>query len=149
MTTDAHTIYLLLPVIILIGAATLIYMLGAFRVLRGSASWSALVGLILAAGALFAQDDGLKQELWQAQEPTAKYFFLSILSSAILLYGFSFLYGAGGSTRLARIAEALTVSGGQESLGASLVPLAVLLMFAGLAFRLTAVPFHFYAPDVY
>ena len=43
----------------------------------------------------------------RGQEAASKYFFLSILSSAVLLYGFSFLYGAGGSTRLEKIATAV------------------------------------------
>jgi NADH-quinone oxidoreductase subunit N len=88
----------------------------------------------------------------RGQEAASKYFFLSILSSAVLLYGFSFLYGAAGSTRLDKIAVA--VSQGAAGVAGSgfseaLVPVALLLMFAGLAFRLTVVPFHFYAPDVY
>ena len=91
------------------------------------------------------------------QEATTKYFFLSILSSALLLYGFSFLYGAAGSigaagsTRLDHLREALqgatTLSAGEP--GITLAPIAVLLVFAGLGFRMTCVPLHFYAPDVY
>ena len=82
----------------------------------------------------------------QAQEAATKYFFLSILSSAVLLYGFSFLYGATGSTSLRAIAVALPEPPAPL---APLAPLALVLVFAGLGFRLTAVPFHFYAPDVY
>ncbi len=80
-------------------------------------------------------------------ESGTKYFFLSVLSSALMLYGFSFLYGVGGSTSLGEIGLAL---GGADA--ARMLPfarLALILIFAGLAFRLTAVPFHFYAPDVY
>ena len=88
----------------------------------------------------------------RGQEAASKYFFLSILASAVMLYGFSFLYGVAGSTRLDQIAAAL--SAGEHAteaahLSTTLAPLAMLLVFAGLAFRLTAVPFHFYAPDVY
>jgi NADH-quinone oxidoreductase subunit N len=84
-----------------------------------------------------------------SQESTAKYFFLSILSSAIMLYGFSFLYGVSGSTDLKEVREALL--GGANDLGSVklLARVALVLVFAGLAFRITAVPFHFYAPDVY
>ncbi len=85
----------------------------------------------------------------QAQEATTKYFFLSIVSSAVLLYGFSFLYGVGGSTRLDTIAAALRE---QYAAAGSLGPfasVALVLIFAALAFRLAAVPFHFYAPDVF
>lgn len=85
----------------------------------------------------------------QMLESGTKYFFLSILSSALMLYGFSFLYGAAGSTNLAEIRQALAVAGSEASGAAAFAPLALILIFAGLAFRLTAVPFHFYAPDVY
>lgn len=84
-----------------------------------------------------------------SSEATAKYFFLSILSAALLLYGFSFLYGVAGSTELveirARLAALAMVPGGLSLL----VPLALVLMLAGLGFKMAAAPFHFYAPDVY
>ncbi len=85
----------------------------------------------------------------EAQEATTKYFFLSILSSAVLLYGFSFLYGVGGSTRLADIAVALQQQLSTTGTVSALASIGILLVFAGLGFRMTAVPFHFYAPDVY
>jgi NADH-quinone oxidoreductase subunit N len=82
-------------------------------------------------------------------ESTAKYFFLSILSSGITLYGFSFLYGVGGSTRLdaiqAALAKGLAVAGSAPLYA----QLALVLVTAGLGFKIAAVPFHFYAPDVY
>lgn len=91
-------------------------------------------------------------------EATVKYFFLSLLSSGLLLYGISFLYGMAGTTTLVGtsaelgIREALaslrTVADGQSNLW-SLAPVAIVLIFAGLGFKLAAVPFHFYAPDVY
>jgi NADH-quinone oxidoreductase subunit N len=83
------------------------------------------------------------------QEAAAKYFFLSVLSSAVFLYGLSFLYGLAGSTDLAAVRDAL---GGATLSPASFGPiskLALALVFAGLCFRITAVPFQFYAPDVY
>jgi NADH-quinone oxidoreductase subunit N len=80
-----------------------------------------------------------------AQESAVKYFFLSILSSAVLLYGFSFLYGAGGSTDLGEIRAALATT---QASGPAIV-MAMLLIFAGLGFKIAAAPFHFYAPDVY
>ena len=85
----------------------------------------------------------------QSLESGTKYFFLSVLSSALLLYGFSFLYGAAGSTNLAVIHGRLAVAGPTLPGTASFAALALVLIFAGLGFRLTAVPFHFYAPDVY
>jgi NADH-quinone oxidoreductase subunit N len=94
-------------------------------------------------------------------EATAKYFFLSLLSSGLLLYGLSFLYGMGGTTTLigsgseTGIREAVaTLRATATDAGAApnlwmLAPLAVILTSAGLCFKLAAVPFHFYAPDVY
>ncbi len=82
-----------------------------------------------------------------SHEATAKYFFLSILASALLLYGFSFLYGLAGSMELPQIAQRLSVSPADSVV--RLARLALVFVFAGLGFKLTAVPFHFYAPDVY
>lgn len=82
-----------------------------------------------------------------AQEATMKYFMLSIFSSGMLLFGMSYLYGAVGSTNLEAIYAALNAGRGQPM--PILLVVAVMMMVAGLAFRLTAVPFHFYAPDVF
>jgi len=84
-----------------------------------------------------------------SQESALKYFFLSILASAMLLYGLSFLYGTSGSTNLAAIAAAWAAPGGTAAGLAKLGKVAFVLILAGLGFKLTAVPFHFYAPDVY
>src|SRR5439155_21198334 len=84
-----------------------------------------------------------------AREAAVKYFLLSIFSSAVVLFGFSYLYGLTGTTNLPAIVEALTSA---ESGGAGVPPLALVglvMAVAGLGFRITAVPFHFYAPDVY
>lgn len=83
----------------------------------------------------------------QAQEATIKYFLLSVFSSAFLLFGFSYLYGISGTTNLTAIfqehgqAKAATIPG--------LFLVAFIMIIAGLGFRITAVPFHFYAPDVF
>ena len=82
-----------------------------------------------------------------AQEAAAKYFLLSILSSAVLLFGFSYLYGLTGTTNLTAMAGAF-VTAHREAIN-PLATLAVVLAVAGLGFRITAVPFHYYAPDVY
>jgi NADH-quinone oxidoreductase subunit N len=81
-----------------------------------------------------------------AQEAAAKYFFLSVFSSAFLLFGFSYLYGLAGTTNLPGITEALSRNPGTMP-GVALVALVTIV--AGLGFKITAVPFHFYAPDVY
>jgi NADH-quinone oxidoreductase subunit N len=84
-----------------------------------------------------------------SQEAKVKYFFLSVLSSTLLLYGFSFLYGIAGSTRLDVIHQSLTEAGGRTVAVDLLGPISLLLILAGLGFKIAAVPFHFYAPDVY
>jgi NADH-quinone oxidoreductase subunit N len=81
-----------------------------------------------------------------SREATIKYFLLSVFSSALLLYGMAWLYGATGTTNLTGIAEALGDPGGGDNL---IRHVAFVLLVAGLAFRVTAVPFHFYAPDVF
>jgi NADH-quinone oxidoreductase subunit N len=65
-----------------------------------------------------------------------------------LLFGFSYLYGITGTTNLHRL---LGLLNGQESARAlpALAPVALIMIVAGLGFRVTAAPFHFYAPDVY
>jgi NADH-quinone oxidoreductase subunit N len=91
----------------------------------------------------------------ESAEATAKYFYLSILSSALLLYGFSFLYGIAGSTTMFGsgavdgIRDQLAIKATASDSLMFLMPLAMLLIFAGFGFKLAAVPFHFYAPDVY
>ncbi len=90
-----------------------------------------------------------------SQEAALKYFLLSILSAAILLYGFSFLYGLTGATNLSAIRQVLTAThasgaAGSVPAGPSVLGMvALVLVFAGLGFKMAAVPFHFYAPDVY
>ena len=81
------------------------------------------------------------------QEAATKYFFLSIFSSVLLLYGLAFLYGLTGVSNLKALAylagHAASVPQPQLAL------VAVVFVMAGLGFRVAAVPFHFYAPDVY
>ena len=81
------------------------------------------------------------------QETAAKYFYLSIFSSGLLLYGLAFLYGVSGVSNLKSLATLtwLVPSIPHPQLGL----IAVVFILAGLCFRVAAVPFHFYAPDVY
>ncbi|MGE5195467.1 MAG: NADH-quinone oxidoreductase subunit N, partial [Deltaproteobacteria bacterium] len=92
---------------------------------------------------------------YASQEAATKYFLLSVLSAAVLLYGFAFLYGLTGTTRLDAIQQVLSdaYKAGEEGTpgrgGSALGIVALVLIAAGLGFKLAAVPFHFYAPDVY
>jgi NADH-quinone oxidoreductase subunit N len=89
------------------------------------------------------------------QEAATKYFLLSVLSAAVLLYGFAFLYGLTGTTRLEGIHQILSEAykASEEGVpnrgGSVLGIIALVLITAGLGFKLAVVPFHFYAPDVY
>lgn len=82
-----------------------------------------------------------------SQEAATKYFLLSVFTSAFLLFGFSYLYGLAGTTNIPALLDAL----GRQASGVTqaLSVMALVLIVAALGFRITAVPFHFYAPDVY
>ena len=79
----------------------------------------------------------------KSNEAGVKYFLLGVFASAILLYGMSLLYGISNSTRLTDIAIYL----GEEL--TALRALAVLFVILGFAFKISAVPFHSWAPDTY
>lgn len=89
----------------------------------------------------------LKRTDAHGQEASLKYFFLSLVASALFLYALVCLYGIGGSTRFDAIAAGLRAGG--DGLVMALLPVALGMAMAGAAFRLAAVPMHFYAPDVY
>jgi NADH-quinone oxidoreductase subunit N len=82
-----------------------------------------------------------------AQEAALKYFLLSVFSSALLLFGFSYLYGLAGTTNLPALFDTAQRTEARDV--PAIAQVAVILVVAGLGFRITAVPFHFYAPDVY
>ena len=94
----------------------------------------------------------------RSNEAAMKYFLLGAFSSGVLLYGMSLIYGVTGSTNLGQIAEgvsaALATSPDDLALGVGL-PLRPLLLLgmialaAGLFFKISAVPFHMWAPDAY
>jgi NADH-quinone oxidoreductase subunit N len=82
----------------------------------------------------------------RSNEAAVKYFLLGAFSLGILLYGMSLLYGLTGSTNLEAISTAL--AGGPAS-DRPILLLGVVLVVAGVAFKIAAVPFHMWAPDVY
>ncbi len=80
----------------------------------------------------------------KSNEAGLKYYLMGVFASSIMLYGMSLLYGLSGSTILAEIGEA--ASDGQSN---SVLSLAVVFIVAGFAFKVSAVPFHTWAPDTY
>ena len=80
----------------------------------------------------------------KSSEAGLKYFVLGALSSGMLLYGISMIYGFTGSTEFAAVAH--VVSGGPVSVG---LIFGLVFLIAGLAFKISAVPFHMWTPDVY
>jgi NADH-quinone oxidoreductase subunit N len=89
-----------------------------------------------------------------AQEAGVKYFFLGAMSAAVMLFGFSYLYGTTGMSHLDEIGAALqggeggTALAGPATLGGWKL-LGVLMLLAGFGFKIAAVPLHVYAGDVY
>jgi NADH-quinone oxidoreductase subunit N len=80
----------------------------------------------------------------RSNESSLKYYLMGVLSSAVMLYGMSIVYGLAGDTRLAEIAK--YVSSGQ---GGQIFDVAIFFTLVGFAFKVSAVPFHFWAPDSY
>jgi NADH-quinone oxidoreductase subunit N len=117
--------------------------LGMFFMAGGTDLITLFIGLETMAIAFYILTGFLKPSR-RSNEAAVKYFLLGAFSLGILLYGMSLMYGLSGSTNLRAIATALA---GQES-DPRLV-LAVILVVAGMGFKIAAVPFHMWAPDVY
>ncbi len=81
----------------------------------------------------------------KSNEAGVKYYLLGVFASAVMLYGMSLLYGVTGTTLLADIGPAVTLDGNIG--GVEVVAVAFVLI--GFAFKVSAVPFHQWAPDVY
>ena len=97
------------------------------------------IPLYLMAGLLRGDD--------RSSEAAVKYVLLGAMSSAILLYGIALLYGLTGTTDLHGIAQATLKSGFAD--GNILLLLADIFVLAGFGFKISAVPFHTWAPDIY
>lgn len=80
----------------------------------------------------------------KSNEAGLKYMLMGVFASAILLYGMSLLYGVSGSTRLSDIAVAMDVGDSRP-----LLTLAIVFTVVGFGFKVSAVPFHTWAPDTY
>ncbi len=84
------------------------------------------------------------------QEASTKYFFLSVFSSGLLLFGLAYLYGLTGLSNLKALSFLVHWHGNAMNLPSlPFATIALVFIMAGLGFRVAAVPFHFYAPDVY
>ncbi|MGY4396362.1 NADH-quinone oxidoreductase subunit N [Sphingomonas sp. UYAg733] len=124
------------PVLILLSVAGMGMMVSAGDLL------TLYVGLELQSLAAYVLASFMRRDTRSA-EAGLKYFVLGALASGILLYGISLVYGFSGSTMFDQIA---TAYGAGHSLG---LTFGLVFIFAGLAFKISAVPFHMWTPDVY
>src|SRR3954449_12238785 len=88
---------------------------------------------------------GWRKRDLKSNEAALKYYLLGVLASAVMLYGMSLIFGFTGSTLLTDIGKATQGSITQ----APLVTLGIFFITVGFAFKVSAVPFHFWAPDTY
>jgi len=125
---EYHVAFLasLLGMLVLASARDLVLLFVAFELMS--------IPLYFLTG--FLKSDG------KAPEGAMKFFLVGSISSAVILYGLSFVYGAAGSTDLAAIPPAVAV-------GHPLMLLGLGLTLAGLGFKIAAVPFHMWVPDTY
>ena len=102
------------------------------------------LGLELMSLSLYALV-ALRRDHAPATEAAMKYFVLGALASGFLLYGLSMMYGATGSLDISEVFQAI----GMGQINPSVLTLGLVFIVAGLAFKLGAVPFHMWVPDVY
>ena len=124
------------PILLLFGALGLCLMVSAGDLL------TLYIGLELQSLAAYVLA-GFHRHDSRSAEAGMKYFVLGALASGILLFGASLLYGFAGTTSFAGLGAAIT---GQPSLGALV---GMVFVLVGLAFKISAVPFHMWTPDVY
>jgi NADH-quinone oxidoreductase subunit N len=125
------------PVLVLLATTGMMMMISANDLI------SLYVGLELQSLALYVIA-AFDRDSAKSSEAGLKYFVLGALSSGMLLYGASLIYGFTGSTAFATIAESVQPSGANLGLIFGLV-----FLMAGFAFKISAVPFHMWTPDVY
>src|ERR1044071_8513824 len=87
---------------------------------------------------------GWRKRDLHGNEAGAKYYLMGVFASAVMLYGMSLLYGFSGSTLLTDIGASIGAGDARP-----IVTLGVVLLVVGFAFKVSAVPFHTWAPDTY
>ena len=102
------------------------------------------LGLELMSLSLYALT-AMRRDNADATEAAMKYFVLGALASGFLLYGLSMMYGATGSLEISEVFKAI----GTGQINKAVMVLGVVFIVSGLAFKLGAVPFHMWVPDVY
>ncbi len=127
------------PVLILLASTGMLMMVSANDLI------ALYLGLELQSLSLYVLA-AFKRDSGRATEAGLKYFVLGALSSGMLLYGSSMIYGFAGSTSFPLIAQSLAEAQGQASIG---LVVGIVFLCAGLAFKVSAVPFHMWTPDVY
>ncbi|OIQ77095.1 NADH-quinone oxidoreductase subunit N [mine drainage metagenome] len=125
-------------------ALVLFALLGMMIMVSGNHFLTLYMGLELLSLCLYALV-ALDRENPRATEAAMKYFVLGALASGMLLYGMSMIYGATGALELDEVRRAL-VSGIPDH---AVLILGLVFVVAGVAFKLGAVPFHMWVPDVY
>ncbi|MCB9964295.1 MAG: NADH-quinone oxidoreductase subunit NuoN [Rhodospirillales bacterium] len=126
------------PVLLLLAALGMMIMVSANDLM------SLYIGLELQSLSLYVLA-AIRRNSLKSAEAGIKYFILGALSSGMVLFGSSIIYGFSGTTNFAGIAQALAYLP-QVHLGVSL---GFVFLLAGLAFKISAVPFHMWTPDVY
>ncbi|MFA6015130.1 MAG: NADH-quinone oxidoreductase subunit NuoN [Gallionellaceae bacterium] len=125
-------------------ALVLFALMGMMVMISASHFLTLYLGLELLSLSLYAMV-ALQRDSATATEAAMKYFILGALASGMLLYGMSMLYGATGTLDVSAISMAIH----QGVANPSLLVFGLVFVVAGLAFKLGAVPFHMWVPDVY
>ncbi|RZS58468.1 NADH-quinone oxidoreductase subunit NuoN [Sphaerotilus mobilis] len=123
---------------------SLFSLLGIAIMVSGANLLMIYLGLELMSLSLYALV-ALRRDHAQATEAAMKYFVLGALASGFLLYGMSMMYGATGSLELAGVFEAINKGEPNKQV----LVFGIVFIVSGLAFKLGAVPFHMWVPDVY